>query len=179
MDPISKKCFMFAINSKSDVMRFGAFVEKNGEIIGGGCNRRPTKEERKQASKILGANLDYCIHAEETAAISAYKNTRDLSGAILYVLGFSKDNKPFMRKKPFFTCPRCAKRVLLRFNLPVRVRTVHGWKQLSPRKAYQISLNFKNSRFWEKTAKQSINKGDKNEKNIFDLSSQSGRQKNP
>lgn len=146
-----EKCLTIAKQSKADI-RFGAFVEKNGQIIGSGYNHIPTQKERNIAPRVLGQKLDYCIHAEEAALMAAVEKVKDLSGAVLYVLGF-QNNAPIIRNKPFFTCKRCAERVLLRYDLPVRVCTMSGWKELTPQEAHAISLKFKNKGFWQNIAK--------------------------
>ena len=151
LDLSLEKCWIFAQNSKSE-MRFGAFIEKNGKIIGYGYNHHPTKKERRNA-KHFHRKLDYCIHAEEHALLNALKKIKNLEGAVLYVAGFIKNGIPVKKEKTFFTCERCVKNVLLPFNLPVRVPTVNGWKELSPKKAHDTSLNFKNTGFWGKIAR--------------------------
>jgi hypothetical protein len=149
LDLSLEKCWAIAKQSKSDI-RFGAFIEKAGRIIGYGYNHHPTPKERRNAIKIFGKKLDYCIHAEETALIEAIIKNKNLNGSRLYVAGFDKNGKPFRKEKTFFTCKRCAERVLLPFNLIVVVPTKKGWKELTPLKAYKTALQFKNTNFWNK-----------------------------
>jgi len=151
-----EKCRSFARKSKADV-RFGAFIEKNGKIIGFGRCRLSTKKER-QISRIDSAGrryrLDYCLHAEEDAYFKALSSRENLSGAVLYVAGFLKNGKPFLRPRAYFTCRRCATRVLLRGDLPVRIPTKSGWQELSPREAFKTSLSFFKKGFWGSVAKR-------------------------
>jgi len=154
MDLSLEKCWVFAKNSKGEI-RFGAFLEKYGRIIGFGWNRQSTPKDRNLSLKIFGQKVDYCIHAEEMALINAVLKKINPNGSVLYVAGFLKDESPIRKKKAFFICPRCAKRVLLPFNISVRVPTLSGWQELSPEEAYQISLKFQNSGFWQKIAKNS------------------------
>lgn len=148
MDLSLEKSFAIAESSKS-VIRFGSFIEKNGLTLGYGCNRHPTVQDR-----LYLKGIDYCVHAEEAALIMALKKGANLSNAVLYVAGFLKNGSPVIKKKPSFTCERCAKRVLLAYNLPVRVPTYRGWQELSPSEAYDSSLKFKNfTNYWWGLAK--------------------------
>lgn len=137
-----EKCWAIAKQSKSDI-KFGAFIEKNGRISGFGCNRRATPKDRQ-----ILPWLDYCIHAEEAALKMALERKEDISGAILYVAGFFKDGRPIVKNYGYFTCQRCVKRVLIPFNLPVKVPTLSGWQELTPEEAQSSSLKFSGKNYW-------------------------------
>jgi len=146
MDLYLEKCLKLAQNSKANV-RFGSFIEKNGEILGCGWNRISYLYERKLY------RVDYCTHAEEAALFKALVTFKNFEGAILYVSGFLKNGDPFLRDKAYFTCRRCAGKVLLPFDLPVKVLTKSGWHKLNPEEAYDCSIKFFKQGFWGNVAK--------------------------
>lgn len=156
MDEQLKKCWEFARKSKADI-RFGAFIEKNGKILGFGRCRLSTKKDRQKIRSDAEGRLyrlDYCVHAEEDAYFRALESGKNLRGAVLYVAGFLKSGEPYLRPRVYFTCRRCAKRVLLHGNLAVMVPTKFGWEKLSPTEALKSSEIFFKKGFWIKLAKQ-------------------------
>ena len=137
---------MFAQNSKADI-RFGAFIEKDERILGYGWCRRSKKRERQKY------RVDYCVHAEEAALFMALESGKRLVGSTLYVAGFLKHDRPFFKKSAYFTCRRCARRVLIPHNIPVHVPTKSGWQGLTPDEAMISSQKFFKKGFWGKVAK--------------------------
>ena len=147
LDLSLEKCWVFAQKSKAEI-RFGAFIEKNGQVLGFGWNRRSTEDERRFY------HVDYCTHAEEAALFMALARGANLNGPALYISGFLKNGKPFLRPRKYFTCRRCANRVLIPHGLPVKVRTKSGWQELSSAEALRSSLKFLKKGFWIKLAKR-------------------------
>jgi deoxycytidylate deaminase len=119
-------------------MRFGSVLVKGGRIIGRGWNHVPTVEERA-AAKLFGmSHVDYAIHAEQMAILDALMNGHDITGAKLFIIGYSDVPKTrgnlSVREGRFFTCKKCSV-ALVKFNVPVYIPHVKGWELLTPQEA--------------------------------------------
>ena len=75
-----------AEHSKCKRMKVGAVLVKKGDIIGTGYNGTPTKFEPDVCEcQKTGETLDYVIHAELNAILSAARNGRSTKGSTLYL----------------------------------------------------------------------------------------------
>lgn len=130
-DRFGKICLELAHNSKGE-MRFGSVLVKEDVIIGKGWNKRSTGEERAALT-----HVDYAIHAEQGAVYDALVNGFDVTGAVCYVLGYSKslDNLS-VRDGKYFTCRKCP-HTLIKYNIPVFIPTGKTWAKLSPMEALE------------------------------------------
>ena len=115
-DKIYKECFSAAMESSCQKMNFGSVIMHGQEIVYSGANVTipPLKfmcegecirnNIQSRTESMIGA----CGHAEELGLWTVAKKGIKLSECDLYVAGFNRDKRPYIKKAAEHTCLRCA-----------------------------------------------------------------------
>lgn len=159
-DKIYQTCFMNALSSPCQKMRFGTVVvdaRYGGGITHTDCNRPigPLKalcdpkcirfSIQSRTESMIGA----CCHSEELAIWEMVRRKISLSECDLYVAGIYTNGLPYMKKLAEFTCLRCAVQI---YNAGVRTVYVPfegKWVGLSAEECVQQAIAYATK---EKTA---------------------------
>lgn len=144
-DQIVLRGWQLALHSKSRRARFGAqVIDRGGNVIGEGWNRRSTKAERR----LIRVGL--IIHAEQVALAQAWRRTGDdLEGASVYAVGISKDGLSYAQKRrPVFACKTCA-RTLERFQVDAMSSSSRGFRRIPWDRLRSMVAENGHRRWWQ------------------------------
>lgn len=142
-DEIYRRCYMAAMGSPCQKMRFGCALLRQGGILLATCNGtiepmkhlcEPTCIRLTIASRtesMIGA----CGHAEEFAIWDAVRQGIALKECDLYVAGVHMNGSPWLKDRAEHTCLRCAVQMhnagIQRVFIPVRDR----WESVTTEQA--------------------------------------------
>ena len=144
-DMYGKECIAMAMRSNAR-QNFGAVVVRSGHIIGSGRNHRSSVEERQ---KMWG--VDYAVHAEEAAIMSAGLVGGEVTPQTMYVIGRinsgvrSGELNIRQNAAEGYTCVRCAKK-LAHYALDVAIPTLDGWRVVNHQDASTQAIDYKQQR---------------------------------
>lgn len=145
-----RTCYMAAMGSACQKMRFGSVLVRDGEVAAAACNAaidaikdfcEPTCVRLSIASRtesMIGA----CGHAEEFALWAAARLGIRTTECDLYVAGVRMDASPWMKDRAEHTCLRCAVQMhgagIRRVYVPVAGR----WEPLTTEQACRQAKDY-------------------------------------
>lgn len=149
-DQIYKLCFLNALDSTCQKMKFGCVIKRKDEIVYEGSNKTlaPLKElcEPKCIRSLIQSRteqmLGACGHAEELGLWEVAKKGIPLNECDLYIAGLYPNGLPWLKKEPEHTCLRCATQMYNAGIKKVFVPVVDKWVALNPEDAVKTALAY-------------------------------------
>jgi len=146
-DPIYVRCFLHALMSPCQKMRFGAVMTRDNQIVAEATN--DTIEELKalceptcirfgitsRTESMLGA----CGHAEEWVMKVTRDKKIDLKECDLHIVGVKMNGFPWFKTKPEHTCLRCAVQMNFADLKSVQMPVVDRWIGITPAEALRTA----------------------------------------
>jgi len=136
---LADECLELAAQSDCELMKFGAQLIKDGQVIGRGYNKKihpavarfQCCEYRRNIRPRGQAELCEAAHAEQRALRDAVRNGYDPAGSSLIICGMGPTGEIWIREEAQFSCTICS-RLLCLFEINeivVQVKSGHpsGW----------------------------------------------------
>lgn len=144
-DPFYTRCFVAAMGSRCQKMRFGCVITRNDEVVYEGCNATieplrsmcDPKCMRFSITSRTESMLGACGHAEE-GMWEVVRQGIPLSECELYIAGFN-GILPWMKTEPVHTCLRCAVQMYNAHLKEIYVPVVDHWVGISPEQALETA----------------------------------------
>ncbi|OHA48912.1 MAG: hypothetical protein A2806_04435 [Candidatus Terrybacteria bacterium RIFCSPHIGHO2_01_FULL_48_17] len=136
---LAEECLALAAQSDCTLMKFGALLIKDGEVIGRGYTKKVHPcvarfqccEYRKNIRPRGKAERCEAIHAEWAALRDTVRNGHDPSGASLVICGMGPSDEAWIREEPYASCTLCARLCALfeikELIVQVKARNKAGW----------------------------------------------------
>lgn len=147
-DPIYRKVFDQAMESKCQKMWFGTVITHGTDVVYAGYNKtiEPLKamctpkcirlDIQSRTESMLGA----CGHAEELGLWEVARKGIDLSETALYVAGFYVNGMPYIKKEAEHTCLRCSVQMYNARVGVIYVPVVDHWEGISTKQALDSAM---------------------------------------
>lgn len=141
-------CFLEALDSPCQKMRFGCVVTHMDEVVYKGCNRTipglkslcEPKCIRFGIASRTESMLGACGHAEEMALWAvACRSKIPLEACDLYIAGFYPNGLPWIKERAEHTCLRCSVQMHYAGVRRIWVPTTYGWDCLSAGEALETA----------------------------------------
>jgi dCMP deaminase len=126
-------------------MKFGAYIVREGKMLGKGSNCPPyqacTSCMREENNIAPRTRAEYChaVHAEQSAIINAMKNNGSIKGSTLIIAGYNPQTGTITYNR--FSCTLCARLIAAAEIEGVITLTPGGLKYRSSREVYDEAYN--------------------------------------
>lgn len=149
-DDIYRHCYMAAMGSPCQKMRFGCVLMHDGEIVSTKCNAtiEPLKALCEQGcirfsipsrtESMIGA----CGHAEELAIWDGVRQGFRLDSCVLYVVGVLMNGSPWLERRAEHSCLRCAVQMHLGGLGGIWLPVQDCWHVISTEQALQDAMPY-------------------------------------
>lgn len=149
-DNLFQRCYMAALDSACQKMRFGCVVTHNGKVVGEGCNATigPMKslcepvcirfDIPSRTESMVGA----CAHAEESALWQAIHAGAPINECELFIAGVHNTDVPWIKTEAMHSCLRCAVQMHHAKLRSIWVPVVDHWEQLSTGDAIRTATDY-------------------------------------
>lgn len=149
-DEIYRRCFLAALASPCQKMRFGCVMTRGAEIVYEGGNKIIEPMRRlceptcirltitSRTESMIGA----CGHAEEWALWDLVERGIPLKECQLYVAGTHMNGLPWLKTEPVHTCLRCSVQMHHAKIAGVNVPVIDGWRRISTEQALQTAIDY-------------------------------------